>query len=94
MYVLDNFSTGKIKNLAGVLESKNLKLARTDVRRIPSSLLRGLRKIDRVLHLAAVTDVEESIKNPIVISDVNLMAETEPLSFSFQHDAECAIHCR
>jgi UDP-glucose 4-epimerase len=71
--VLDNFSTGKMENLYGVLGSKNLEIIRADVRRIPSLLLRKLRRVDGVCHLAAVTDVQESIKNPIPTSDVNLI---------------------
>jgi len=71
--VLDNFSTGRMENLSGVLGSKNLEIIRADVRRIPSLLLRKLRRVDGVCHLAAVTDVQESIKNPIPTSDVNLI---------------------
>ena len=77
--VLDNFTTGKMRNLSGVLGSKNLKIARADVRRIPGSLIRKLRRIDGVCHLAAVTDVQESIKNPILTSDVNLMGTLKVL---------------
>jgi len=33
--VLDNFSTGRMRNLSSVLGSRNLKLARSDIRRIP-----------------------------------------------------------
>jgi len=71
--VLDDFSTGKMKNLSGVIGSKNLRIVKADVRRIPSSLVRTLRGVDGVCHLAAVTDVQESIKNPILTSDINLI---------------------
>jgi UDP-glucose 4-epimerase len=71
--VLDNFSTGKMKNLSGVIESENLTLVRADVRLIRGSLLRRLERVDGVCHLAALTDVQESIKNPILTSDINLM---------------------
>jgi UDP-glucose 4-epimerase len=71
--VLDNFTTGNIRNLSGLLSSKNLKIIRADVRRIPGSLIRRLRRTDGVCHLAAVTKIQESIKNPILTSDINLM---------------------
>jgi UDP-glucose 4-epimerase len=71
--VLDNFSTGKMKNLSGVLASKKLRIVRADIRRIPSSLVRTLRRVDGVFHLAAVTDVQESVKSPILTNDVNLV---------------------
>jgi UDP-glucose 4-epimerase len=71
--VLDNLSTGQMKNLSGVLESRNLEIVKADVRRIPSSLVRTLRKVDGVCHLAAVTDIQDSIKNPILTTEINLM---------------------
>jgi UDP-glucose 4-epimerase len=73
VWVLDNLSTGKIRNLDTVIESQNLRIVRTDIRRIPSSLLRRLRRIDVVCHLAALTDVQESVKNPVLTNDVNLV---------------------
>jgi UDP-glucose 4-epimerase len=62
-----------MKNLAGVLGSSNLPIFRADVRRIPSSLIRTLRRVDGVFNLAAATDVQESIKSPILTNDVNLV---------------------
>lgn len=91
VYVLDNFSTGKIKNLAGVLESKNLKLARADVRGILRSLIRKLRRVDAVCHLAAMTDVQESIRNPILTSDVNLMGTLRVLEAARKLKAERVV---
>jgi UDP-glucose 4-epimerase len=73
VYVLDNFSTGNMENLSKVVGSKNLNILRKDVRSISSSLTRRLRGVDEVCHLAAVTDVQESIKNPILTNDVNLV---------------------
>jgi UDP-glucose 4-epimerase len=89
--VLDNFSTGTTKNLAGAIGSENLKIVRSDVRRIPSSLHRELRTVDRVCHLAAVTDVQESIKNPILTTDVNLMGALRVLETARKLRAERVI---
>ena len=89
--VLDNFLTGKMKNLAGVLGSKNLEIVRADVRRIPSSLIRKLRTVDAVCHLAAVTDIQESIKNPILTSDVNLMGTLKALETARKLKAERVV---
>lgn len=70
--VLDNFSTGKTKNLSAVIGGENLRVTRTDIRRIPGSLIKRLRRIDGVCHLAALTDPQASIKNPTLTNDVNV----------------------
>jgi len=89
--VLDNFTTGKMRNLSGVVCSKNLKIVRADVRRIPGSLIRKLRRTDGVCHLAAVTDVQESIKNPILTSDVNLMGTLRVLEAARELKAQRVV---
>jgi UDP-glucose 4-epimerase len=38
-----------------------------------------VRRLDAICHLAAVTDVQESIKNPILTSDINLMGTLRTL---------------
>jgi UDP-glucose 4-epimerase len=70
--VLDNFSTGKTKNLSAVIGGENLRVTRADIRRIPGSLIKKLRRIDGVCHLAALTDPQASIKNPALTNDVNV----------------------
>jgi len=62
-----------------------------DVRQIPGSLIRKLRRIDGVCHLAAVTDVQESIKNPILTSDVNLMGTLRVLETARKLKAERVV---
>jgi len=69
--VLDNFSTGKRNNLANVLRSKSLVITRGDIRRI-HRLLPKLERVDRVCHLAAMTDVHASIRDQVLTSEVNL----------------------
>jgi UDP-glucose 4-epimerase len=89
--VLDNFTTGKMRNLSEVLDSENLKVARADVRRIPGSLIRKLGRVNGLCHLAAVTDVQESIKNPILTSDVNLMGTLRVLETARKLKAERVV---
>jgi UDP-glucose 4-epimerase len=89
--VLDNFTTGKLRNLSGVLGAKNLKIVRADVRRIPGSLIRKLKRIGGVCHLAAVTDVQESIKNPILTNEVNLMGTLRVLETARKLKAERVV---
>jgi UDP-glucose 4-epimerase len=89
--VLDNFSTGRMKNLSGVLGSTNLRIVRTDVRRIPRTLVRTLRRVDGICHLAAMTDIQESIRNPILTSDVNLMGTLRVLEIARRLKAERVV---
>jgi len=73
VFVLDNLSTGTMKNLSHIQCRQNLKVLRADIRRIPRSFLRRLRRIDGVCHLAAMTSVQESVKNPVPTTEVNLI---------------------
>ena len=73
VFVLDNFSTGTTRNLSKVRRSRNVKIIRADIRRISRSSLKRLRRVDRICHLAALTSVQESIKDPIHTSDVNVI---------------------
>jgi len=88
--VLDNFSTGKRNNLTNVLRSKSLVIARGDVRRIPRSLPKR-RGVDRVCHLAAMTDVQASIRDPLLASDVNLTGTLRVLEAARNLGAERVI---
>jgi UDP-N-acetylglucosamine/UDP-N-acetylgalactosamine 4-epimerase len=68
---LDNFSTGKKKNLNGFINNPNFKLIEGDIRDydICRSASEG---IDYVLHQAALGSVPRSIKNPVTTTDVNI----------------------
>jgi UDP-glucose 4-epimerase len=70
--VLDNFSTGRARNLSHTRSRPNFQLVRGDIRRIPRSLVKRLRRVDGVCHLAALTSVQESIKDPVSTTEVNV----------------------
>jgi UDP-glucose 4-epimerase len=89
--VLDNFSTGKAKNLAHSARSPNFRLVRADIRRIPRSLVRRLRRVDRVCHLAAATSVRESVKDPILATEVNLVGTLNVLEAARALKAERVV---
>jgi UDP-glucose 4-epimerase len=71
--VLDNFSTGKTKNLYRSLRRQNLQVVRGDIRKIPQSLVKRLKRADAVCHLAAVTSVQQSVRDPVFTTDVDLV---------------------
>lgn len=67
--VLDNFSSGKKENLIKV--TGKIELVRGDIRS-PAACRRATRKIDFVLHQAALRSVPRSMKNPGEYNRVNV----------------------
>ena len=68
---LDNFSTGKRKNIAHLLANDNFTLIEGDIRKI-EDCLKSTKGIDFVLHQAALGSVPRSIKDPITSNEVNV----------------------
>ncbi len=68
---LDNFATGKRKNIEPFLSNKNFKLIEGDIRNLEDchSACKG---VDYVLHQAALGSVPRSIKDPITTNAVNV----------------------
>lgn len=67
--VLDNFHTGKRRNLSGV-ENK-IELIEGDIRDTPLSR-RVMEKVEYVIHLAALHEVPRSVEQPMETHDVNV----------------------
>ncbi len=69
--VLDNFSTGKRRNIAHLLEEDNFALMEGDVRDLETVKM-AVSGCDFVLHQAAVPSVPRSIEDPITSNEVNV----------------------
>ncbi|MFB9057618.1 SDR family oxidoreductase [Mariniflexile ostreae] len=67
---LDNFATGKRKNIAPFLENQNFKLIEGDIRTLDDCHT-ACKNVDYVLHQAALGSVPRSINDPITTNDVN-----------------------
>jgi nucleoside-diphosphate-sugar epimerase len=67
--VIDNFLSGREKNLREV-ESR-IEIHRADIRNY-DEILRALKNIDVVFHLAAIPSVPRSIDDPVPSHDVNI----------------------
>jgi UDP-glucose 4-epimerase len=89
--VLDNFSTGRTRNLSNSVRHPSFELVRADVRRIPRSFVRRLRRVDRVCHLAAATSVQESVKDPILTTEVNVVGTLNVLEAAKALKAERVV---
>jgi UDP-glucose 4-epimerase len=67
VFVLDNLLTGNLSNL----DNKKIKFIKGDITDI-KSIDKIMKKVDFVIHLAAIASVSESIKNPTETFNVNV----------------------
>lgn len=68
---LDNFSTGKRKNLEPFMDNPKFRLIEGDIRNY-EDCLKAVANIDIVFHQAALGSVPRSIKDPVTTTDVNI----------------------
>jgi UDP-glucose 4-epimerase len=70
--VLDNFSSGRLENIADALNNKNCHLIEGDIRDL-AVVKRAMSGVDAVFHEAALISIPHSIENPILTSEVNII---------------------
>jgi UDP-N-acetylglucosamine 4-epimerase len=68
---IDNFSTGKRKNLADFINNPDFKLIEGDIRNY-EDCVKAVENIDIVFHEAALGSVPRSINDPLTTTDVNI----------------------
>lgn len=68
---LDNFATGHLHNMNGVINNPNFTLIEGDIRNI-EDCQKAVYGVDYVLHQAALGSVPRSIKDPITTNAVNV----------------------
>ncbi len=71
VHCLDNFSTGRKKNIEQLLIHPNFTLIVGDIRNL-DDCNKAVNGVDYVLHLAALGSVPRSINDPITTNDVNI----------------------
>lgn len=94
--VIDDLSRGRIENLD--LQNSKLRFFKGDVRN--KAIVRtALKDIEYVFHLAAIVDVPFSVKNPLLVNDVNVNGTLNLLSESVRSDvtkfiyaSSCAVY--
>lgn len=88
---LDNFMSGNLMNIRHLLEDRNFKLIKGDVR--DSGLLeKVMRDVDVVLHLAAQVHVDRSYIEPKLTYEVNVMGTQNVLEVARIYDAKKVIY--
>ena len=69
--VLDNLSTGKLSNIQGHISSGEVDFVEGDIKDL-ETVKNSVHGVDAVLHLAAVTSVPFSVKNPDLTYETNI----------------------
>ncbi len=86
--ILDNFSSGRRENLAGVINK--VELIRGDIRSA-ETCLKATRGVDFVLHQAALRSVPKSMKYPKEYNEVNINGTVNMLEASLKNKIKCFV---
>ena len=88
---LDNFLNGNLANVRPLLDRKNFKLIKGDIRDF--SLLEKIsRDLDVIFHLAAQIHVDRSYVEPKLTYDINVMGTQNVLEIARLQDVKKVIH--
>lgn len=96
--VLDNLSTGALRNIDCHLKDGKVRFVEGDVRDF-GLVDKSVQSVDAVVHLAAVTNVPYSVKDPTLTHDVNVTGTLNLLRACVKSDVDrflyissCAIY--
>lgn len=91
MKILDDFSSGSVNNIRGLLNFRNMKLVRGDIRdkRVVDKAIEG---VDIVLHLAAQVHVDKSIISPRSTFEINTLGTLNVLDSALENDVELVVY--
>ncbi|MFC1945700.1 dTDP-glucose 4,6-dehydratase [Chloroflexota bacterium] len=88
---LDNFMSGNLTNIRHLLDCRNFKLIKGDVR--DTELLdKVIRDVEVIFHLAAQIHVDRSYVEPRLTYDINVMGTQNILEAARLHDTRKVIH--
>lgn len=88
---LDNFMSGDLMNIRHLLDHRNFKLIKGDVRDF-DLLEKVARDVDAIFHLAAQIHVDRSYIEPRLTYDINVMGTQNILEVAKMYDAKKIIH--
>jgi UDP-glucose 4-epimerase len=88
---LDNFMSGNLTNIRHLLDYRNFKLIKGDVRDY-DLLEKVMRDVDVVFHLAAQIHVDRSYIEPRLTYDINVLGTQNILEVARLHDIDKIIH--
>jgi len=88
---LDNFMSGNLMNVRHLLDYRNFKLIKGDIRDF-DLLEKVMRDVDVIFHLAAQIHVDKSYIEPKLTYEVNVMGTQNILEVARIHDAKKVIY--
>jgi UDP-glucose 4-epimerase len=88
---LDNFLSGNLLNIRHLLDYRNFKLIKGDVRDF-NLLERIIHDVDMIFHLAAQIHVDRSYVEPRLTYEINVMGTQNVLEVARIHDVKKIIH--
>ena len=89
--VLDNLSSGKMKNIGQHLNKENLHFIKGDIRD-DDSVKQAVRNVDAVIHEAALVGVARSVENPLSTNEVNVTGTLSLLKASLDSGVKRFIY--
>jgi len=91
VFCLDNFLSGNLSNIRHLLDYRNFKLVKGDVRD-QELVEKVMRDIEVVFHLAAQIHVDRSYVEPRLTYEINVIGTQNVLEAARLHDARRIIH--
>lgn len=88
--IIDDLSTGNMKNLEKVISHKNLKFIKKDLN--SKKLDKYFKNVSTVYHLAAQSDIIPSVKNPKKYFDSNVNATVNLLEYCKKYDVKKIVY--
>lgn len=88
---LDNFMSGNLMNIRHLLDYRNFKLIKGEIRDF-ELLEKIMRNVDIVFHLAAQIHVDRSYIEPKLTYEINVMGTQNILEVARMYDAKKIIH--
>ena len=88
--IIDDLSTGNMKNLEKVISHKNLKFIKKELN--SKKLDKYFKNVSTVYHLAAQSDIIPSVKNPKKYFDSNVNATVNLLEYCKKYDVKKIVY--
>lgn len=88
---LDNFSTGKMENIALFMDNPNFEFIEGDIRDM-DTCMRVCKGIDYVLHQAAWGSVPRSIEMPLLYEEINIKGTLNMMEAAHQNNVKKFVY--
>jgi len=89
--VLDNMSTGTLANVSQHIGRKNFRLEKGDVRNV-QRLREEIKRSDIVFHLAALVDIQRSVRSPLLTNEINVFGTLNLLESCRNADIDLLVY--